>query len=103
MGVLTDSFGVLTDSYDDKTVAAIQQFKGGKITAIDMTEENILFTFPEGKLKIFDGASMCCEHRFMKTDDDLSSFVGGLCSLMPQQGKQLTKYGVNTKMRIVCF
>lgn len=51
---------------------------GKKITALKLGGDDALhFTFDDGtRLKLYDDGQSCCESRYMRTDDDLSHFVG---------------------------
>jgi hypothetical protein len=53
-------------------------FKGARITAVEMDEERLLLTFESGKvLRIEDDGQCCCESRYMTTDDEVQSLIGG--------------------------
>lgn len=52
---------------------------GKTITAVSLDEErNRLRVDTNGAppFELFDNGQSCCEHRYMKTDDDLGSFIG---------------------------
>ena len=57
----------------------IQDAKGRTITHLDLnTEDNALHITLDGELKIKlrDDGQSCCEHRYMRTDDDLLYYIG---------------------------
>jgi hypothetical protein len=51
---------------------------GKVITALSLGDDDALhFEFSDGtKMRLFDDGQSCCESRYMRTDDDLSYFVG---------------------------
>ena len=54
---------------------------GKKIVALSLGEDDdaLHFVFEDGsKIKIFDNGQSCCESRYMRTDDNLSDFVGSV-------------------------
>ena len=60
---------------------SVEAFKGalGKtITALTLGYDDALhFTFEDGsKIKLFDDGQSCCESRYMRTDDNLSDYIG---------------------------
>ena len=66
---------------DAESVEAFRGAVGKTITALTLNEsdeDNALhFTFADGsKLKLFDDGQSCCESRYMRTDDDLSAYIG---------------------------
>lgn len=55
------------------------KYYGRKITAAKMDQEanRFLMTFADGvKIAVWDDNQLCCEKRYMSTDDDLSFLVG---------------------------
>lgn len=53
------------------------EYVGRKIVAAEMNDERFLITFEDGKrIAIWDNGQSCCEHRYMRTDDDVQSLVG---------------------------
>lgn len=55
-----------------------QLMKGGKITALSLSDDTVCVTLENvGSFKLYDNGQSCCEHRYMVTDDDLTQFVGG--------------------------
>ena len=75
--------GVL--SINEETVKAFQSSVNKTIAALEMVknqncvpvQDYLLFTFVDGtRLKLWDGGQSCCEHRYMHTDDDLTSIIG---------------------------
>lgn len=63
---------------NEETVNAFLRGKGKRITKLNLGKDNALhFEFEDGyKMKMFDDGQSCCEARYMRTDDDLSEFVG---------------------------
>ena len=50
---------------------------GKTITALSSNEDALYITFEDGKrISLFDDGQSCCEHRYMRTDDDLDYYVG---------------------------
>lgn len=51
---------------------------GKTITALTMGDDEALhFIFEDGtKLRLFDDGQLCCESRYMRTDDNLKEYVG---------------------------
>lgn len=52
---------------------------GKTITALRLDDEmnELRFEFSDGtKLTLFDNGQSCCEHRYMRTDDNLDEYVG---------------------------
>lgn len=51
---------------------------GKTITSLELGGDDALhFTFQDGsRMKFEDVGQSCCEQRYMRTDDDLASFVG---------------------------
>ena len=62
---------------NENSVKSFQASIGKKIVALELVNEELVFTFDDAtKMKLFDGGQSCCEHRYMTTDDDLESFIG---------------------------
>lgn len=63
---------------NQETVEAFSKGVNQQIRPLSVTdEESLVFEFENGyKMRIFDDGQSCCEHRYMRTDDDLSHFVG---------------------------
>lgn len=54
------------------------EYVGKKITAAEMADEKLTLTFDDGKkIAIWDNGQSCCENRYMTTDDNIQSLVGG--------------------------
>lgn len=63
----------------DRGQTAFAAAIGKTISELQLGEEDtgLHFVFDDGsRLRIFDDGQSCCEHRYMRTDDDLNSFVG---------------------------
>lgn len=69
-------------SYLGGNESSVNAFKGAlnkEIAALELKDEELLFTFSDGsKIKLFDDGQSCCEHRYMTTDDDLPYYVGSV-------------------------
>lgn len=64
---------------NEESVNAIKQAVGQTIESLNLDEESneLRFGFTGGyKIALFDDGQSCCEHRYMRTDDDLTEFVG---------------------------
>lgn len=73
MGVM---IGMLVGN--DDSVKTMQAAIGKRITALRLTDDALHFELDDGsKFKLADEGQSCCENRYMRTDDDLASFVGG--------------------------
>jgi len=61
-----------------ESVAAYHAAIGKEIASLTLGEDDALhFVFSDGfKLKVSDEGQSCCESRYMRTDDDLQSFIG---------------------------
>lgn len=60
---------------------SVDAFKGAlnkTIAGLTLGDDDALhFTFEDGsKIKMFDGGQSCCESRYMRTDDNLSDYIG---------------------------
>lgn len=74
IGVMLSYLGGNSDS-----VKAFQGAVNKEIAALKLENEELHFTFTDGyKMKLFDDGQSCCESRYMRTDDDLQSFVGSV-------------------------
>jgi hypothetical protein len=52
-------------------------YYGRKITDAKQQGDELRLTFEDGvTIRIFDNGQSCCESRYMRTDDDLSTLVG---------------------------
>jgi hypothetical protein len=52
-------------------------YYGRRITKAEKTGDELRLTFEDGvTIRIFDDGQSCCESRYMRTDDDLSTLVG---------------------------
>lgn len=73
--------GVLINEMDgsNNTKETLQKSIGKKIETIVLNEEDLRLGFDDGdKVMIWDDGQSCCEHRYMRTDDDLNDFVGAI-------------------------
>ncbi len=73
MGVMIKMLGGNTES-----AAAFSGSLGKTITDVSLGDDDALhFEFSDGtKMCLFDDGQSCCESRYMRTDDDLSQFIG---------------------------
>jgi hypothetical protein len=73
-------FGVMVGRLagNRETVEAFQAAVGKTIAALSLGEDDALhFRFDDGTgIRMFDDGQSCCESRYMRTDDDLSHYVG---------------------------
>ena len=62
---------------NEDSVNAFKAAVGKEIVALNLDEDNLLFSFTDGsKMKLFDDGQSCCEERYMHSDDDIQAFVG---------------------------
>ncbi len=62
-----------------ESVAAFTGAVNKRIAHIYMTDDVLTIKFDDGYiLHLKDDGQSCCEHRYMKTDDTLSDFIGGV-------------------------
>lgn len=55
----------------------VQKLNGYKIGTISLSDDTLSFGMYDGyQVSITDDGQDCCETRFMRTDDDLQSFIG---------------------------
>ena len=80
-----------------ETVNCIQAVIGKQIESIELIEDEIVLKTSEGGLKLLDDWQLCCESRYMRTDDDLSEFVGAVVNgfELKQAPDQEDEYGVH--------
>jgi hypothetical protein len=73
VGVMIKRLGGNASSYKAFTDAV-----GKTIAALHLGEDDALhFEFNDGsKMKLSDEGQSCCEHRYMRTDDDLTYYIG---------------------------
>ena len=72
-------FGVMIQSLggNERTLNAIKLSLGKVIKKVSIDENELVFNFTDDtKLRVYDDGQSCCEDRYMRTDDDLSDFVG---------------------------
>lgn len=62
---------------NESSVKAFQSCIGKTITSLEMKDDAIHFVMDDGtKMAMYDDGQSCCESRYMKTDDNLTEFVG---------------------------
>lgn len=72
LGVMIQMLGGNAD-----TVAALQSAMNKQIAGVSIEDETMTLKFSDGSLlKARDSGQSCCEHRYMKCDDDLAHYVG---------------------------
>lgn len=70
-------FGAMLHYLSGGTPNSASKYYGLTISAAEMKDDALHIAFDTGKkIRIFDDAQSCCEHRYMRTDDDLESLVG---------------------------
>lgn len=64
------------------------KYVGRTIQSTHMDDNELQLTFEGGKtISIWDNGQSCCESRYMTTDDDIQSLVGGkLLHIMTKNG-----------------
>ena len=80
-----------------ETVDCIQAVIGKQIKSIELIEDEIVMKTSDGGLKLLDDGQSCCEIRYMRTDDDLSEFVGAVVNgfELKQAPDQEDEYGAH--------
>lgn len=74
LGVLIGYLGGNAESVD-----AFTKGVGKTIESVSLEEDALKFRFVDGyEMFIADDGQSCCEHRYMRTDDDLASFAGSV-------------------------
>lgn len=73
LGVMISMLGGNAES-----VAAFTSAVGKTITSLTLGDDDALhFVFDDSsKMKLFDDGQSCCESRYMRTDDNLTEFIG---------------------------
>lgn len=64
---------------NEETVKAYDASMGKTISGLTLDEEDgfITIDFSDGtNLRVADEGQSCCEHRYMRTDDDMQHFIG---------------------------
>ena len=96
-----DGFGVMIGMLagNADSVAAFTAAVGKTIAALRLRDDDVLlFEFSDGsKLKLSDEGQSCCERRYMRTDDDLSYYVGAILmgATIKPAPEQPDEYGVH--------
>ena len=68
-------------SGNEQTYNSVHESLGKTIKKVWLDEDNdqLRFEFEDGtKLIMWDGGQSCCEHRYMRTDDDLNEYAGSV-------------------------
>jgi hypothetical protein len=62
---------------NSETATTAQAAIGKVIASAVVVEDSLHLRFTDGSgIEVFDDRQFCCEHRYMRTDDDLSRCVG---------------------------
>ena len=62
---------------NDESAKAMQAAIGKRIAGLRLTDDALHLEMADGsRLKLSDEGQSCCESRYMRTDDDLASFIG---------------------------
>jgi hypothetical protein len=73
-----------------KASKAMQHCLGKQFSEVKLEDNNLIFAFDDGKLRVFDDGQSCCENRYMVTDDDLPYFAEAiLIELTVEDGPEL--------------
>jgi len=76
------------------TVDAWKAAKGKVIKSIEVGDDRFVIQFKGGSiLRGFDCAQSCCESRYLRTDDNLSAFVGAKLLDMEMRNAPNLAYG----------
>lgn len=55
-----------------------QKYVGREIVGAAIVNDRLAIDFADGsKIDVWDNGQSCCEHRYMTTDDDVATLVGG--------------------------
>lgn len=73
---------------NEETVNSYHAAVGKVIKKAELTDsDHLVLTFEDySELDIYDDGQSCCEHRYMRTDDDLNDLVG--CKLLGLELKE---------------
>ena len=56
-----------------------KDYYGKTIISAEIKDEQLRLRFSDGTgLRLWDDGQSCCEHRYMSTDDDVQTLVGGV-------------------------
>ena len=71
---------MLESKSDNKySVSFFSNMIGGTISNLELNEDYLHFEFTDGAiLNIYDDRQMCCEKRYMTTNDDLLYYIGSI-------------------------
>lgn len=75
-----DGIGVMLHFLGGGSEHSASEYYGRKIseTFLDEAENRLHIYFDDGvKIVVFDDGQSCCEYRYMRTDDEVKSLVGG--------------------------
>lgn len=74
MGVMIH---MLCEGSDKPSRDAVKQALGKKIATAKIDDDMVTLTFEDGAiLKLEDDGQSCCEHRYLRTDDDPAELAG---------------------------
>lgn len=89
--------------YTGKTISSISLQDVGEIYSDDLpTYQSLKIIFTDGTtIVISDQGQSCCETRYMRTDDDLQSIVGG--TIIKIEGKEGPSIEAEYEEHEICF
>ena len=61
---------------NEETIKALTSVIDKTITGIKLSDDVLHITFEDGGIKVWDDGQLCCETRFMRTDDVLEDYIG---------------------------
>lgn len=77
---------------------------GKEITALNLNEQRLLFTFADGsKIKLFDAGRGYCAERYMRSDDNIQYFVGSSLIKAEIQDGPITSPEDNSEVHEIQF
>ena len=84
---------------NEESVKAFQRGINHVISALELKDDALHFTFDDGyRMKLSDEGQSCCESRYMRTDDDLSQYIGSMlvsAEVAPGPDTENDDYGVH--------
>jgi hypothetical protein len=71
------------------------KYYGRKVVDAYLEDNRLALSLADGtKICLWDNGQSCCEHRYMTTDDDVKSLVGGkLKHIEAKEAREETTYG----------
>lgn len=75
---MSDGIGVMLHQLGGGTEHSASEYYGKKISMAELAGDVIRIDFEDGKkIQITDQGQSCCESRYITTDDEPSSIIGG--------------------------